>query len=39
MNSKIIKSFFTGDLANENIHMPKTQEYKKLDEQEYALYK
>lgn len=39
MNSKIIKSFFTGDLADENIHMPKTQEYKKLDEQEYALYK
>lgn len=38
MDSKIIKGLFTGTLADENIKMPRSKEYNKIYDKEYALY-
>ncbi len=38
MESKIIKAFFDGNLADEIITTPRTKEYTDIDEHETAIY-
>ena len=38
MESKIIKAFFDGNLADEVITTPRTKEYTDIDERETAIY-
>ena len=38
MESKIIKAFFDGNLADEVITTPRTREYTDIDEHETAIY-
>lgn len=38
MESKIIKSFFTGEISDELIRTPKTREYEDLNRRETAVY-
>lgn len=38
MESKIIKSFFTGEISDQFIRTPKTREYEDLNRRETAVY-